>query len=75
MMTAATNHAGAGTNEPRLKQANPIPPWNRLAVDARSAATMFSIGRSTFFARAKRGDLPRPANDGPVARQRSAAVR
>jgi predicted DNA-binding transcriptional regulator AlpA len=46
------------------KQENPIPPWNRLAVDAKTAATMFSIGRSTFFARVKRGDLPKPASDG-----------
>ena len=43
---------------------NPIPPWNRLAVDAKTAAQMFSIGRSTFFARVKRGIYPKPANDG-----------
>jgi predicted DNA-binding transcriptional regulator AlpA len=46
------------------KQDNPIPPWNRLAVDAKTAAQMFSIGRSTFFDRVKRGMYPKPANDG-----------
>lgn len=48
----------------RRKKDNPIPPWNRFAVDATTAAQMFSIGRSTFFARVKDGIYPKPANDG-----------
>jgi predicted DNA-binding transcriptional regulator AlpA len=46
------------------KRENPIPPWERIAVDATTAAQMFSIGRSTFFARVKQGIYPKPANDG-----------
>lgn len=46
------------------KRENPIPPWERIAVDATTAAQMFSIGRSTFFQRVKQGKYPKPANDG-----------
>lgn len=46
------------------KQENPIPPWQRIAVDASTAANMLSVGRSTFFARVKTGMYPRPATDG-----------
>lgn len=43
---------------------NPIPPWNRIAVDARTAAHMMTCGRSTFFARVNRGIYPKPGPDG-----------
>lgn len=46
------------------KRENTIPPWERIAVDARTAAQMFSIGRSTFFDRVRKGMYPKPANDG-----------
>lgn len=46
------------------KKDNPIPPWERIAVDATTAAHMLSIGRSTFFQRVKDGVYPKPANDG-----------
>lgn len=47
-----------------MSSANQIPPWNRLAVDAKTAADMMSVGRSTFFARVKDGMYPKSANDG-----------
>lgn len=43
---------------------NPIPPWERIAVDAATAAAMLSIGRSTFFKRVKDGLYPQPGPDG-----------
>lgn len=43
---------------------NPIPPWERIAVDARTAAWMLSCGRSTFFERVKNGTYPKPGKDG-----------
>lgn len=46
------------------KRENPIPPWERIAVDAATAAHMLSCGRSTFFKRVKSGVYPRPAVDG-----------
>jgi len=46
------------------KQENPIPPWERIAVDATTAANMLSIGRSTFFARVASGLYPKPGPDG-----------
>lgn len=47
-----------------MSSTNQIPPWNRLAVDAKTAAEMMSVGRSTFFARVKAGMYPPSANDG-----------
>lgn len=35
-----------------------------LAVDAETAAAMFSIARSTFLERVSRGDMPRPRKIG-----------
>jgi hypothetical protein len=46
------------------KRENPIPPWQRIAVDARTAAHMMSCGRSTFFARVKLGIYPKAGPDG-----------
>jgi hypothetical protein len=46
------------------KKENPIPPWNRIAVDASTAASMMSCGRSTFFQRVKDGIYPKPGPDG-----------
>lgn len=43
---------------------NPIPPWQRIAVDAKTAACMMSCGRSTFFERVKDGTYPKPGADG-----------
>lgn len=52
------------TTAERQRRENPIPPWNRIAVDAATAAAMLSIGRSTFFARVKSGLYPKPGPDG-----------
>jgi predicted DNA-binding transcriptional regulator AlpA len=46
------------------KKTNPIPPWERIAVDAGTAASMLSIGRSTFFTRVKAKVYPPPGPDG-----------
>jgi predicted DNA-binding transcriptional regulator AlpA len=43
---------------------NPIPLWERLAVNATEAAQMMGCGRSTFFARVKINLYPPPARDG-----------
>lgn len=43
---------------------NPIPSWDRVAVDARTAAQMMSCGRSTFFKRVKEGIYPPAGPDG-----------
>lgn len=43
---------------------NEIPPWQRLSVDAATAAKMMSCGRSTFFRRVKVGMYPPPGRDG-----------
>lgn len=41
-----------------------IPPWERIAVDAATAAAMLSCGRSTFFQRVKEGIYPKAGRDG-----------
>lgn len=43
---------------------NPIPPWQRISVDAGTAANMLSIGKSTFFARVRVGMYPKARPDG-----------
>jgi hypothetical protein len=43
---------------------NPIPPWERIAVSAATAAQMMDCGRSTFFQRVKEGIYPKPGPDG-----------
>jgi hypothetical protein len=48
----------------RNPDTNPIPPWDRIAVDARTAARMLSCGYSTFFRRVKEGVYPAPGPDG-----------
>lgn len=48
----------------RQRRQNPIAPWDRIAVDASTAASMMSCGRSTFFDRVKRGIYPKPGPDG-----------
>lgn len=47
-----------------VKKVNPIPPWERIAVDASTAAYMLSIGRSTFFKRVASDLYPKPGKDG-----------
>jgi hypothetical protein len=47
-----------------IPDSNPIPPWERIAVDAKTAAWMMSCGRSTFFERVKAGTYPKPGADG-----------
>ena len=47
-----------------VKKQNPIPPWQRIAVDAGTAAHMLSIGRSTFFKRVAADLYPKPGKDG-----------
>lgn len=44
--------------------ANPIPPAQRIAVDASTAAQLMSCSRSTFFQRVKDGIYPKPGPDG-----------
>jgi hypothetical protein len=46
------------------KRSNPIPPWERIAVDAVTAAQMLSCGRSTFFQRVKNKVYPPAGPDG-----------
>ncbi len=46
------------------KAENPIPPWQRIAVDATTAANMMSCSRSTFFQRVKDEIYPKPGPDG-----------
>jgi predicted DNA-binding transcriptional regulator AlpA len=46
------------------RKSNKIPPWERIAVNAATAAEMLSCGRSTFFARVKEGVYPKPGRDG-----------
>jgi predicted DNA-binding transcriptional regulator AlpA len=43
---------------------NPIPPWQRIAVSAKTAAQMMECSRSTFFQRVKDGIYPKPGPDG-----------
>lgn len=43
---------------------NPIPPWQRIAVSASTAAQMMECSRSTFFKRVKDGVYPKPGRDG-----------
>lgn len=43
---------------------NPIPLWNRIAVNAKTAAMMMGVGYSTFFAKVKEGIYPKPGPDG-----------
>jgi predicted DNA-binding transcriptional regulator AlpA len=43
---------------------NPIPPWERIAVTATTAAAMLECSRSTFFQKVKDGIYPRPGPDG-----------
>jgi hypothetical protein len=52
------------TTEARAKRENPIPPWQRIAVDATTAADMLGCGRSTFFARVRAGLYPKAGPDG-----------
>lgn len=69
--TAATRSVAHGPEASLLDRhamqrndTNPIPPWERIAVDARTAAQMLSCGRSTFFARVKAGIYPPAGPDG-----------
>jgi hypothetical protein len=48
----------------RNRPDNSIEPWNRIAVDATTAAEMMSCGRSTFFDRVRRKIYPQPGPDG-----------
>ena len=41
-----------------------IPPAERIAVDAKSAAALMSVSRSTFFARVRAGIYPPRGRDG-----------
>lgn len=41
-----------------------IPPWERIAVDAKTASQMMSCGYSTFFKRVKANLYPKPGPDG-----------
>jgi hypothetical protein len=50
--------------KPRNRPENPIPPCERIAVDAVTAAAMMSCGRSTFFQRVKDGIYPKAGLDG-----------
>lgn len=52
------------TLKPVGRAANPIPPWERLAVNGVTAAQMMGCSRSTFFQRVKDGVYPKPAKDG-----------
>lgn len=54
----------SSTNTTTIEKSNPIPPWERIAVDAATAAAMMSCGRSTFFQRVKSGMYPKPGPDG-----------
>jgi hypothetical protein len=43
---------------------NSIPPWQRLSVNAATAAQMMGCGKSTFFRRVRDKLYPPPARDG-----------
>jgi hypothetical protein len=43
---------------------NPIPPAERIAVDAATAANLMSCGKSTFFRRVKQRLYPQAGPDG-----------
>lgn len=43
---------------------NPIPPWDRIAVTASTAANMLECSRTTFFRKVKEGIYPAPGKDG-----------
>lgn len=47
-----------------IEKINPIPPWERIAVDAQTAAQMLSCGYSTFFKRVRKGQYPKAGPDG-----------
>ena len=61
-MSSTSTTPATGCNY--TKADNPIPPWNRLAVDASTACAMLSCSRSTFFARIRAGIYPKPKADG-----------
>lgn len=52
------------TTDTRPQKVNQIPPWERIAVDAGTAADMMSCGKSTFFRRVREGKYPKPGPDG-----------
>lgn len=52
------------TTTDKKPAANPIPPKDRIAVDATTAAALMSCSRSTFFQRVKDGVYPRAWDDG-----------
>lgn len=53
---------------------NTIPPWERIAVDGKTAANMMSCGYSTFFKRVRAGHYPKPGPDGAWSVQALRAV-
>lgn len=46
------------------KTANPIPPWQRIKVNATTAAQLMSCSRTTFFQRVKNNIYPKAGVDG-----------
>lgn len=50
--------------EQKAQKPNDIPAWERVAVDAGTAAKLMNCGYSTFFKRVKAGIYPAAGPDG-----------